>query len=365
MLKHRNSSNSIEKSIRYLSQAITSLSNFNDLPDLIFNDLNPILPFDWMALFSTTPDLSNVSVLTNTSCHVNWDVLHAEAFPKDPLLIKTIEQPAGSYVIGREVLDMTNEKDRANFELNAKLNDTRHLLTISGGIDDNRASCIGLYRFNEKMPFGDLDKELTGKISDMLAMGAKYTVLQQAHHQKALIIDGLVKVCGLPYIVLNSGLKTVEISIIASDLLYQLTPIHAKSHLPQRLWEWIEQTVAPTGKLTQYPGMWEHEFQTRNFSMQCKAHTIKSDTGHLLLLIRLIRHAAREEFSSLSHFGLTPREIEALEYLPLGYTNKQIAMAMDIQEVSVKKHLRNAGDKLGGASKTETLYLAMKLTRSS
>jgi DNA-binding NarL/FixJ family response regulator len=40
----------------------------------------------------------------------------------------------------------------------------------------------------------------------------------------------------------------------------------------------------------------------------------------------------------------------------LGYSNKQIAMAMDIEEVTVKKHLKNTAQKLGAVGKTDTLY---------
>lgn len=364
MRENRKLSRLNEESIRRLSQAITSLSNFNDLPDLVFYELNRVVSFDWMALFSKSPGLSGVSVQTNSSCHVDWNKQHAEAFPEDGLFEKVIAESAGSYLVGREFIDLTDERDRANFELNVKLTDTRHLLGISGGIDDYGASCIGLYRFDEKMPFGAIDKAFIGRVSSIIAMGAKYHVLQQAHHQKALIIDELVKSCEQPYIVLNSSLQTIESSPQARELLNQLSSCRTGRQFPPHVRGWIEQTIAPTGRLSRYPGMWERDFQAKDFSVQCKAHTIKSDTGHLLLLVRLVRHAAREDFSRLYYFGLTPREIETLEYLPLGYTNKQIAMAMDIQEVSVKKHLRNAGDKLGGASKTETLYLAMKLMQS-
>ncbi len=68
----------------------------------------------------------------------------------------------------------------------------------------------------------------------------------------------------------------------------------------------------------------------------------------------------RVDFSVLSEIGLSPREIDVLEYLPLGLTNTQIALALEIREVTVKKHLQNVGRKLDAQGKTEILYQALR-----
>ena len=70
--------------------------------------------------------------------------------------------------------------------------------------------------------------------------------------------------------------------------------------------------------------------------------------------------AGRVDFSALSEIGLSPREIDVLEYLPLGLTNTQIALALGIQEVTVKKHLQSVGRKLDAQGKTEILYQALR-----
>ncbi|GAB4295638.1 MAG: hypothetical protein Kow0090_10590 [Myxococcota bacterium] len=67
-----------------------------------------------------------------------------------------------------------------------------------------------------------------------------------------------------------------------------------------------------------------------------------------------------EDFSCLEKNNFSKREVEVLGLLPLGYTNKQIASALGIKEVTVKKHLRNIANKLEAYGKTEILYKALQ-----
>jgi DNA-binding NarL/FixJ family response regulator len=90
--------------------------------------------------------------------------------------------------------------------------------------------------------------------------------------------------------------------------------------------------------------------------LHLKAYTVVTDLKQLVLFVMLIPHNRPMDFSILLSEGLTKREVEAVSYLPLGYSNKQIAMAMDIEEVTVKKHLKNTAQKLGAVGKTDTLY---------
>lgn len=69
------------------------------------------------------------------------------------------------------------------------------------------------------------------------------------------------------------------------------------------------------------------------------------------------------DFAALKTAGFSGKEIEVLSFLPLGYTNTQIGNALGVKEVTVKKHLRRAGERLGAQGKTEILYRALQLKR--
>ena len=134
---------------------------------------------------------------------------------------------------------------------------------------------------------------------------------------------------------------------------------------PLRGWRisWINSTIAPKGKIEKNSGPWVLKLTFQEFDLYCYAYSILSDKKKPILFIRFKDHKALDTFSVLRQFGLTKREVEALEYLPLGYTNKQIALAMNIEEVSVKKHLKNVAVKLNATGKTETLYQAIQIKK--
>jgi ATP/maltotriose-dependent transcriptional regulator MalT len=57
---------------------------------------------------------------------------------------------------------------------------------------------------------------------------------------------------------------------------------------------------------------------------------------------------------------LSPRETEVLDLLTLGYTNKEIAKALYIAEVTVKVHVRQILKKLGVRSRTQAALAAVR-----
>jgi ATP/maltotriose-dependent transcriptional regulator MalT len=56
--------------------------------------------------------------------------------------------------------------------------------------------------------------------------------------------------------------------------------------------------------------------------------------------------------------GLTQREIEVLEFVSRGLSNRELASRLDLSETTVKWHLRNIFGKLGVANRTEAVFSA-------
>ncbi len=58
---------------------------------------------------------------------------------------------------------------------------------------------------------------------------------------------------------------------------------------------------------------------------------------------------------------LTPRERDVLGLLTKGHSNKEIARALGLQEVTVKVHLKGVFRKLGASNRTQAVKIAMQL----
>ena len=77
---------------------------------------------------------------------------------------------------------------------------------------------------------------------------------------------------------------------------------------------------------------------------------------------RILKDATPYNFKTLDEIGCSPRECETVSYLAMGYTNRQIADAMGIKEITVKKFLESVGRKLEAKGRVEIMMRALEKT---
>jgi two-component system NarL family response regulator len=70
--------------------------------------------------------------------------------------------------------------------------------------------------------------------------------------------------------------------------------------------------------------------------------------------------AAAKLAEGVTRVQLTPREMAALKLVAEGKANKEIAVALDISERTVKTHLAHLFEKLGATSRTEAVKIATR-----
>lgn len=71
--------------------------------------------------------------------------------------------------------------------------------------------------------------------------------------------------------------------------------------------------------------------------------------------------AVRRRLAERAAYGeLTPRELETLELVVKGLTNREIAAVLRVTEFTAKAHVRNLLAKLGAADRTEAATLALQ-----
>jgi DNA-binding CsgD family transcriptional regulator len=133
--------------------------------------------------------------------------------------------------------------------------------------------------------------------------------------------------------------------------------------LPPSIATWLKNTVLCDGCLPKVGGPWKFQQSMPIGRLECVACILPDLNARRFVLLRFTLHGCTADFSPLARIGLSRRELEVLTFLPLGYSNAQIASALEIGEVTVKKHLRNAGEKLGATGKTGILYAAIRRLR--
>jgi DNA-binding NarL/FixJ family response regulator len=74
----------------------------------------------------------------------------------------------------------------------------------------------------------------------------------------------------------------------------------------------------------------------------------------------LLRRAALEAKLHIGKGGVTVRDVQVLELLSNGKSNKEIAFALGISDETVKSHLKRLFEKLGVSDRTEAVALALR-----
>ena len=81
--------------------------------------------------------------------------------------------------------------------------------------------------------------------------------------------------------------------------------------------------------------------------------------------VREIMVATPVEFvrdqEKLELFGITPRELEVLQLIADGLSNKEIAVRVFVSENTIKTHLSRVFDKLGARRRTQAVQIAKEL----
>lgn len=81
--------------------------------------------------------------------------------------------------------------------------------------------------------------------------------------------------------------------------------------------------------------------------------------SEMVQLIRRLAARAEAESKKSSRFGLTRRELEIVEGVVMGESNREIGRRLSVREDTVKHHLSNVFDKLGVFSRVELAVFAI------
>ncbi len=343
-----------------LHSSVMNISDYNEFPSILESILKKMFHIDWLAMFSFNQEFKGYNIVTNPSLPFNWNKKYAEIYDKDVVRKALFNMEIGGIHLHDTVNKPDNEEETYLFETVKKYTDTSHFLAIHTGKTNSFDSAIGFYRTDARNHFVEDDKKIIEYLSPVLVSISHMMMFYDRFDFKRVAIDDLRNNGNALTMTFNEQLIPIDIPRKTKEFLSRVFSLRNSDVIPDHIKNWIDNTIACNGRLKVNTGPWILKMKLRDMELFCKARIVVTAFSRLALLINFIPHGDLHDFSVLTSIGLTKREAETLSYLPLGYSNKQIALAMDIKEVTVKKHLKNASLKLGALGRTELLYQAIR-----
>lgn len=350
----------ISDAIIELHDSFLTNRDFNEFPIVLELVIKNLIPIDWL-LFGLISKTGNImSITTNPCLPFDWNEKYAEIDDIDHIKTETLKLPVGGTFRYNPDLNHCDDQMEYVLEYVKKHTDTTKFLTLHTGKTDHCDSAIGFYRTGNDFRFTRDDQQILDYLSPVLVSISNTMMFYSEFDYKRVAIDALRNDSGNMSIVLDEFLRVIDLPLHVETFLSKYFQNAGRGSLPIPISGWIRSEIAPSGRLGASLGSWRLRIKLPDIEILCQARTVVTEMNRTALLIRIIPHQRDIDFSILKTLGLTEREVETLSYLPLGYSNRQIAAAMQIEEITVKKHLKNVAGKLHAYGKTETLYKAIQ-----
>ena len=347
---------SILDTIVELNESARDIRDYRKFPAVLESHLKTLFTFDWLGLYVFGQGSAAYRVVTSPSMPYTWDEKYAEFFNLDTIRIDTLNADVGGTLIFEADNTGRKEEEVYFFETVKKYIDASNFLSLHCAKTPGFDAAICLYRSDENHVFSTQEKQMMEYLSPILGSFTHTMVLYSEFDFKRVSVDKLAGTQKALSFTLNDRLDPVDIPKATELFIDRHFPSTGRQIIPKPIDHWIRHQIATKGYLEPNSGPWVFRMRLPELDLYCKAYAVLSELRQMALLVMMIPHDRPMDFSILRSEGLTEREIETISYLPLGYSNKQIAMAMEIEEVTVKKHLKNSAQKLGTAGKTDTLY---------
>ncbi len=337
-----------------LHSMIPEISDYHEFAVVLESSIKDIFHLDWLQLARRGDD-KRVKIVTSQPIPTDWEV-----YDIDTILIETFKKKIGETYL----FELGQHPDKENevylLETVMKYTDASQFLTIHTAKTKTLDSCIGLYRTDKCNYFTHDEQQVLSYLSPVLVSVSHTMMLYYDFELKRVSHEQLSRSLRALTMTFDNVLAPVDIPTKTRKFLARYFPDSKNKTIPLVIDKWLTKKIAPKGFLESGQGPWTLNLHLPGLDLYLKAHTVVTGINHLVLLVMIYPHSQTVDFSLLQRNGFTYREVETLSFLPLGYTNRQIAIAMDIEEVTVKKHLKNCAQKLGTVGKTDTLYQALQ-----
>ncbi len=339
-----------------LMTSLDKIRSAQDLADSVHANLRPYIAHDWLSFYILWKDRSDGIIFTNREVPFDWDKLYRKVVGSDKFRALILEAHIGDVILTQDYPPETGE-DRAVAEYIHAQTGAFFSANIPLAVCKDMRSFVALYRNDPSRPFTPEEKAGLHAFAEVFTPLAELMLRSYERKMQLLANPDGKKRCSILF---DQGLSTVGLSDGTHAFLEELTGKPMGLEALSCMYEWIKATVLP-GWMVQETGPWSGMFPLEEERIHCEARIIEDEFSNCLLMVQINAPHKKDDFSFLKKYGLSENQIAILSYLPYGYTNRQIAEAIGIKEVTVKKHLHRIGAKLHAMGKTEILFQAINL----
>ena len=187
--------------------------------------------------------------------------------------------------------------------------------------------------------------------------------VRRADAAEMTLLSQALELSGQGMIVLTKNGRVVLISPRARAWLaeyFGASPSWQTNRLPDSLRHWRKHQEAQLGGADGVPPLRTPFMCEREGKRLVVRHLCKAETCHLFLE----EQPTARQAAALTPPGMTPREIEVLQWVAHGKTNMEIGTILDVSPRTVQKHLEHIFKKLGVETRMAAATLSLALDTS-
>ncbi len=341
-----------QKAVQTLNRRLSTLEDFENAPELIKYTLADYISIDWTAVFFANAANDMEKVYFSTGCKCDWEKLHLSIRPQVRWRQVIARGELGEAFRSHDLIDFANDQDILMKTVMEEATGAYYDLHMPVARTGEHIIYIGIYRNDPEKPFTDEDVAFFQGLSPIFVSWAFSLACMQENTLKEAGCWNLLDKGRVSAALFDRNLCDIIWTGEAVSLLEALCGTHWRDTIIPQLREWIAHArlIKGEGKVNVRPSPESTVFEALGLS-----YSACSVQG--LVMVNFKQHEP-DPFTDLKKYGFTEREVQIVSFLPLGYTNNQIASSLGIQEITVKKHLEKIGRKLGVSGRVAILRQA-------
>jgi DNA-binding NarL/FixJ family response regulator len=329
-----------------LSRGLADLRDFDEAPDLFKRILGESLDIDWVTMYWVSASNDIERIFSSSGLQFDWEKLYPAIRKNISWLPQLKEMELGGIFLTQDLPEPQNENDIIAKAIVEAATGAHYALTMPVARTREHRVYIQFFRNDPNRPYTEKDSTLIRKLSPLIISWAQSFVDLKQSSINQLGSRGLLEEMHIRAVLLDGNLCDIMWTEDALNMMNSQVGPSWRHLLFPSVRDWLRQTEMFRNLNKNKSCIYPEHLIMESYNLSCCAYPLE---GYIIVNFR--QHAPNP-FIGMKKYGLTAKEIQVIDYLTLGYTNRQIASVVQISEVAVKKRIEKIGQKLSVSGRT-------------